>query len=278
MILKNRAEEAANDILRAFENPNDLPKPLSKIFIHRKDRVPCRKWSWRNQLITAIRGHSDARGFRQWETVGRRVKRGEQAFRILSPLTRKVENEETGEDKFLTYGFKGTPVFGLDQTQGDVLPQKDPDVDNWLKSLPLREVADNWGLSVEAYNGQGGRYLGKYLHGEGIALGVENLSTWCHELVHAADDRMGNLKKFGKKWRKETVAELGGAVLLQLLGHQYEADLGGCWEYVNDYAQRAGIDVLKACGRVLDRTCDAVALILDTAEAMSDVQEQMISQ
>src|SRR5208283_4444753 len=97
-------------------------------------------------------------------------------------------------------------------------------------SLPLREVADSWRLSVEAYNGAGGGFLGKYRHGTGIALGIENLSTWCHELVHAADDRNGTLR--GKKIGKETVAELGGAVLLRILGYENEADLGGCWEYI----------------------------------------------
>ncbi len=97
-------------------------------------------------------------------------------------------------------------------------------------------------------------------------LGVENLSTWCHELVHAADDRNGKLK--GPKVSRETVAALGGAILLQMLGYEHEADLGGCWKYIQSYAGDEKIDVLAACGRVLDRTCEAVALILDTAEAL----------
>jgi antirestriction protein ArdC len=105
-----------------------------------------------------------------------------------------------------------------------------------------------------------------YQHGTGIALGVENLSTWCHELVHAADDRNGTLR--GKKVQKETVAELGGAVVLRILGYEHEVDLGGCWEYIQSYAKKEGIDVLAACGAVLDRTCEAVALILDTAEEL----------
>lgn len=262
----NKAEEAAADILRAFENPSNLPKPLAQVFVHRRDGSPCRDWSWRNQLIVAIRGHSEARGFRQWEQAGRRVKTGEKAFRILSPLARKVVDEESEKEKTAVYGFKGTPVFGYDQTEGEPLPNRNFDTDQWLDSLPLREVARAWGLSVAAYNGQGGSYLGAYRHRQGIALGVENLSTWCHELVHAADDRNGKLK--GKKVRKETVAELGGAVLLSILGYEREADLGGCWECIKSYAGEERIDVLAACGRVLDRTCEAVALILDTAEEL----------
>lgn len=270
MRLLNKAEEAAADILTAFENPNELPKPLAQVFVNRKDGSPCRKWSWRNQLIVAIRGHAEARGYRQWEEVGRQVKPGEKAFRILSPMAKKVIDEKTEEERTAIWGFTGTPVFGLTQTEGEPLPDQSEDIRRWLASLPLREVADSWGLSVEAYNGARGAFLGQYRQGKGIALGVENLSTWCHELVHAADDRNGKLR--GKKIRKETVAELGGAALLRVLGYQHEADLGGCWEYIQRYAKKEGIEVLAACGAVLDRTCEAVALILDTAERLQEAK------
>ena len=266
MRLLNKAEEAAADIVKAFENPNELPKPLAQVFVNYKDGSPCREWSWRNQLIVALRGHTEARGYRQWEQVGRQVRPGETAFRILSPLAKKVVDEKTEEERTVVYGFRGTPVFGLSQTEGKPLPDQSEDTCRWLNSLPLRNVAEAWGLSVEAYNGRSGESLGAYRHGSGIELGVENLSTWCHELVHAADDRNGKLK--GKKVSTETVAELGGAVLLSILGYEHEADLGGCWVYIQGYAKREGIDVLAACGAVLDRTCEAVALILDTAEEL----------
>ena len=103
----------------------------------------------------------------------------------------------------------------------------------------------------------------------GGALGVENLSTWAHELVHAADDRLGQLKERGQHWRSETVAELGGAVLLEVLGYETDSDRGGCWEYVTAYATDAGIEPVTACQRVLKRMCEAVALILDTAETLA---------
>jgi hypothetical protein len=223
-----KAEEAADDILRAFRHPTTLPQPLAQIFVHRKDNLPCRSWSWRNQLLVALHGFSDARGFRQWEQVRRRVKKGEKAFRILSPVARTVEDEDTGEKRTILHGFRGTPVFGYEQTEGAALPKGDPATDNWLSSLPLLEVAKSWGLSVEAFSGREARYLGAFSPTTGIALGVKNLSTWAHELVHAADHRNGKLKELGQHWRSEIVAELGGAVLLRILGHEQEADLGGC--------------------------------------------------
>ena len=273
-----KAESAANQILKAFENPSQLPKALAPVFIRRKDNVPCRQWSWSNQLLTAINGHSDARGYRQWQEVGRHVTKGEKSFQILVPLTKKVEvtDKNTGEtsERFAIYGFKSAAVFGLSQTEGKELPEADPEVSRWIESLPLMDVAESWGLSVEAYNGRNGMALGKYRLGQSIVLGVTNLSTWAHEMIHAADDRLGNLKERGQHWRSETVAELGSATLLSVLGDDTEADLGGCREYVTHYAREAGIEPITACQRVLKRTCDAVALILDTAESL---QTEMVT-
>ena len=270
-----KAETAATAILEAFQS-GDLPQSLAPIFIHRKDNVPCRAWSWSNQLITAILGHSDARGYRQWQAVGRHVKKGQRGFPILVPLTKKIEAEDrnTGEStsRFVTYGFKHAIVFGLSQTEGEPIPNGDPEIENWIESLPLVDVARAWGLSVEAYNGEGARYRGKYLHGHAIALGVENLATWAHELTHAADDRCQGGLKGGQHLDQEVVAELGGAVLLTILGHAHDADRGGCWDYIRAYSERAKVEPITVCQRLLKRLCDAVALILDSAESIQDAE------
>ncbi|MBX3415671.1 MAG: hypothetical protein KF708_23500 [Pirellulales bacterium] len=226
--------------------------------------------------MVALHGYSDARGFRQWEAVGRHVRKGQHGFPILVPCTKRFEttDSETGETSQRTalYGFKSAIVFGLSQTEGAELPPADPAALAWIESLPLLDVARSWGLTVETYSGRAGSALGRYRHGQGIALGVENLSTWAHELVHAADDRLGQLVEHGQHWRSETVAELGGAIVLEILGHDAAADRGGCWEYVSAYARDAGLDPLVACQRALKRTCDAVALILSTAEQLTTVE------
>jgi len=157
-----KAESAANVILDAFQNPGQLLAALAPIFITRKADIPCRKWSWNNQLITALMGHGDARGFRQWQKVDRHVMKVERFFTILSPVTKKVKDKQTGEERVAVIGFKGTAVFGYSQTDGEPLPGE-AELNDWLASLPFREVA-----------------------------------------------------------------ELGGAVLLKVLGYDLDADLGGC--------------------------------------------------
>ena len=55
-----------------------------------------------------------------------------------------------------------------------------------MNSLPLIEVARAWGLNVDAYNGLNSAAKGKYVRKTAIAVGVKNLATWDHELIHAA--------------------------------------------------------------------------------------------
>ena len=70
---------------------------------------------------------------------------------------------------------------------------------------------------------------------------------------------------------------MGGAILLEVLGHTVESDRGGCWDYVCRYAERAKLDPVAACQRLLKRTCDAVALILDTAETLGSPAESEVA-
>ena len=103
-----------------------------------------------------------------------------------------------------------------------------------------------------------------------IALGVENLSTWSHELIHAADDRLGTLtKRPGQQLDNEVVAEFGGAVLLECLGFSVESDRGGAFEYIEAYAEKHKKSAIGVCTDLIERTCACVVHILETAEELA---------
>lgn len=265
-------DEVAQRILEAFRHPEQLPQALAPIFIRRNDGVPCRRWSWHNQLLAVLAGTHDARGIRQWNEAGRKVKAGSSAFWILAPCVKKVrEQDMEGEEssRQVLYGFRAVPVFAVEDTEGEPLPEQDDACAQWIEALPLLEVARAWDIQVDAYSHAGQAPLGYYgygLGGKAIMLGVENLSTWTHELIHAADHKLGGLSE--AKWHKEIVAELGGAVLLACLGKESDADLGGAYAYIERHAQTAKKDTVKACIEVLDRVCNCVRLILDTAESL----------
>lgn len=271
-LLGKHTQDVADRIVASFQKPEDLPKALAPVFIHRRDDVPCRKWSWHNQLVAAMSGTTDARGFRQWAEVGRKVKKGCHAIWILAPCIKTIKDkDDAGEEikRQIVYGFRSVPVFRLADTEGEPLPGTDDKYDDWVKELPLLEVAQVWGLNVGTYSGGGHSPLGYFQYGrsgQAVMLGVENLSTWAHEIIHAADYRLPKQKN--QKWRDEIIAELGGAVLLECLGMKYDADLGGAYDYIRHYAKSADMDVVRACIQVLGRVCDCVSLILDTAESL----------
>jgi len=282
MKMYGHAQEVGQRIVKAFQEPEKLSAALAPIFIHRGDDVPCRRWSWHNQLLVALCATVDARGIKQWNQAGRKVKKGSSAIWILAPCVKKVaEKNDQGQEKErqVIYGFRSVPVFAVEDTEGDALPAGDCKYDSWVKELPLTEVAEAWGINVATFSHRGEDPLGYYRYAssgnQAVMLGVENLSTWAHELVHAADHRLTNLK--GEKWHKEIVAELGGAVLLECIGMTHDADLGGAFSYIQSYAQSEKKDVVKACIEVLDRACNCVKLILDTAESATTTQPAELS-
>ena len=278
MKMYGHASEIVQRIVEAFKEPERLPVALAPIFIHRKDDVPCRRWSWQNQLVAALSGTTDARGFRQWGEVKRKVKKGSKAIWILTPCIKHLHgNKDSGEDveRKVLYGFRSVAVFAFEDTEGEALPQSDDRYDTWMQQLPLLEVARSWDITVGTYTGSDATPLGYFRNstsGQAVMLGVENLSTWAHEMVHAADHRLANAHQKTDRAHKEIVAELGGAVLLECLGMSHDADLGGAYSYIQHYAEESKKDTIGACIEVLNRVCECVKLILDTAETVRQQQ------
>jgi hypothetical protein len=267
---RERVTAIANDILAAFES-GELPRALAQLFIHRKVEVPSKHWTWTNRLVAIRRGHVYAAGFRQWQAIGRKVKKGERAFHILAPrITRAKEDDlDRGvkEGDPMTVGFLAVAVFGLSQTEGEPLPGMGDETE-FIDRLPLVEVARSWGLAVSLFAHEDAPdRLGYFASGRGIGLGVKNLSTWAHELIHAADDRRG--QRVAKSLAAEVVAEFGGAILLECLGYTAESDRGGAYSYLRHFCEKEKRNLLGACTELLDRTCACVALILEEAEKLA---------
>ncbi|MBP8123738.1 MAG: hypothetical protein KAZ26_13930 [Caldilineaceae bacterium] len=273
-----KAEETGYKLLEAFQ-AGTVPAALAPLFIRHNQERHCAGWSWTNQLMVALNGYSDARTYKGWQQVGRQVRKGEKAFPILEPVRFQTEDEATGEKRSVLVGFRAGTRFGIEQTEGDSVDALEHPT-AFVDTLPLLGVAKAWGLAVSTYNGKQGTAQGYFRYnsltgqGQTIALGVENLSTWCHELIHAADLRLGNLVEKGQHWASETVAELGGCILLHILGQPDAADDGGAWSYINTYTKANDLDPIMVCIDVLDRTCKAVSHILDAAQQVEEADPQ----
>jgi hypothetical protein len=168
------------------------------------------------------------------------------------------------------------PVFGYEQTEGKARTS-DPKVTEFIENLPFKEVAEKWGLDVSAYNGKENGALGYYIKGQSIGLGTANLSTWAHELAHAADDKIGELDK-STRALSEVCAEFAGAVLLTMAGMEEQADVGGAYEYIKNWAGAENKKTEDACRTVITRVCSIIEKIMTTADETADEMKMGESQ
>jgi hypothetical protein len=180
-------EKACQNLLAMFES-GEMPQAITRTFIAAsKYDKPSNRWSLGNQLIMLAFDTIDARGYDQWQKVGRYVKKGAKAIYILGPCTRKVEksNTETGEkeEKIIVTGFHLIPVFRYEDTEGQELPE----VNYIPKQLPpLYEVAKRFGLSVQYFPKLGGAWGWYSEDQQQITLCTHQEKTFFHELGHAA--------------------------------------------------------------------------------------------
>lgn len=261
-IIKN----AVGTLLDMFQSGN-FPAKVATTIIRKAegDTIPADSWSFANRLLMTAQGTNDARGFRQWQEVGRHVKKGSKAIHIFAPLTKKVKekDETTGEEteKIIVTGFRPIPVFRLEDTDGEPLPKFDytPKV-----YPPFFDVAEKLGVKVE-YKALRSDYYGRYTSGQGkIELCSEDAVVYYHELAHAVHDTFVDLRTC-EKAKKEIVAEFAAVTLCELSGVSGYEWQG--YKYIQHYcADSKPETVLKKIMGVLNDVEKIVAIVLDASE------------
>jgi len=231
--------QTLNAVIDLFKNQELLTDYMAKGFIETKGK-PCEKWSLGNKLCMLIGGTLDARGYNQWQNVGRQVRKGAKAIYILAPLisTRIEIDDKTGakEEIKYVYGFKGIPVFRIEDT--DII-----DAATWEKQVfkpkevpPLMDIAKRLNIPVvyeETRSGEHGSYNPLR---DSITLCTEDQCTFFHELGHAIHGRLlkknGEKLKFGQDTDQEVIAELFAAVVARIYNLNYDKF---AWTYIAGY-------------------------------------------
>jgi len=264
-----KVEKAIKQLLECFQS-GKLPAAIARTVIQKRSGggKPSDRWSLGNNILMLIHGTNDARGYRQWEDVGRRVKKGAKAFYILGPCTKKKvvkvtdENgEEKEEEKVIITGFKAIPVFRYEDTEGKEIPM----VDYAPKDLPpLINVARKFGIEIQ-YAPFSEKFFGCYNPGAKlITLCTHDVKTFFHELAHAVHGTFKTLKT-GQDRDQEIIAETVAAVLCQL----YDVDgyIPHSYSYIAGYAQSKSADeTVKAIMKVLADVERILNIILAAAE------------
>ena len=217
--LTAKAREVVDRLVAAFDEPEKLVDTIARAALI-PNTSPCMKWGPTNRFLVALHGTSDARGFRQWQEAGRNVRKGAKALHILVPRFRKVTDEKDGEEeRQILIGFVSAPVFAVEDTDGDPLPETVPPM------IPrLQRVADALGIPVTYAGAPSERIYGIYQGGpRRITLYTHDVATAYHELVHALHHRTGKLRPGREEAARrdnEIVAEIGAAVLVNIFEGQ----------------------------------------------------------
>jgi antirestriction protein ArdC len=117
-------------------------------------RATFHRYSFGNCLLIAQQAPAATQvaGFKSWQALGRQVRKGEKAIRIMAPMSVKRENVDTGEVERVPF-FRAVPVFDVAQTDGEPLPEvpREPITgDSHARYLePLTAHAASLGFTVE---------------------------------------------------------------------------------------------------------------------------------
>ena len=256
---RDRAGAELEKIVRLFST-TQLPDLCAKALVNAPEK-PSSKWSLGNQLLMLLAGTADARGYRQWQDVGRHVRHGSKAFYILGPVfvKKRLESADPNEDEEIEVlvGFRGLPVFRAEETEGAELPSYKP-----RDPPPLLEVAERFGMRVNYLRLSAGIYGVTDYERQVITLATEDWTVFWHELAHAIHRSDEPKTVHGQEPEAETVAQLVAATLARLYGRP---DDSFSWTYVASQAQSSSPKQVGAlCMRVLDRAKKVLDLIYPT--------------
>ncbi|CAN5720936.1 hypothetical protein BH23CHL2_BH23CHL2_19640 [soil metagenome] len=190
------------------------------------------RYSYSNVLMIMAQKPDATRlaGYRQWQQLGRQVKRGERGIRILAPYRRRIV-EQPGDDEedeaatYVTRGFGVATIFDVSQTEGEPLPEPpspqelegEHAASFWLADR-LREHLEEKGvlLQLTELGGPKGTYH-PLLRRIQLQVGMspdQTAKTLCHETAHFAADHTAGVHRRDA----ETVAEASSYVVLRHYG------------------------------------------------------------
>lgn len=256
--MSTKVKSVLDGIVEQFKT-GDIPEAITIAMFPAPENLPSSNWSLLNRTVMFISGTLDARGYKQWQSVNRYVKKGSTAVYILVPLFKKKSEDGYKDDQILT-GFTAKPVYRSEDTDGEPLDYEQIE----LPELPLITRAKEWGLSVRAVPGIY-RYYGYYSQiKKEIVLASPDESVLFHELAHHADKLIKGKLISGQDPLQEITAELAAATLCRLVGKQCNS-LGNSYKYIEQHANTLNLSAHTATLKVLSNTEKILNLILCSA-------------
>jgi hypothetical protein len=281
------AKEVMNGLVKKITTDKVVKYARYRLFSDDIPSIPRFKWSRANQFVLLLEDTFDARGYKQWASVGRTIKKGAKAIHILAPnvisrdkLDEKgnpiIEKGKPVQDKFCV-GFRTINVFKVEDTEGEPLNYDENltwDIGGLkikgkdIESLPLINIARALNVNVQFGFTDGflEGYFSTKVFSNGkeekvITLGTDEKIVFLHELSHAIDSILpgqNNEKEF-----KEVVAELSAAFLASFYNVSFNLD-----------NVKAYIEVYTGKKHVFQRITEALDRVEEIAEYVFAFEEK----
>lgn len=268
--MKNQhVQDAINKVVETLKTGN-IEMIAYAVFESQKG-YPSDSWSFLNRLIMFCSGTEDARGFRQWNQAGRRLKKGTKAFYITVPglvkTKKKIINENGEEEDERRRVYMPKPVYRFEDTTGT--PREE---DGFKPEIPanLSQVAEGLGLEIKAKRFTGGTYGYFSASQKEIALMSPELDVFLHELAHGVDNKINGELKGGQDSNQEIIAELAAEVVGYLLGRKLN---GRSRDYITGYSGGSWKPVFA----LLSRVNSVVSYIVEKAQIKEGAAPSSIS-
>ena len=180
-------------------------------------------YSFYNTITIMVQGGTIAQSFHGWKKLKRSVKKGVHSkISIYRPFFKKVKDEKTGEEKQKLVGFGLSPVFDIEQTEGEDLKYDHNSQDNIDCSYEGMKAAavSEWKLEVvEAVTGKARGFTdGKKITISSMSNNTDKVKTLIHEIAHCRMEHVGNSKTSGAK---EVEAEGAAYLAMSYVGIDY---------------------------------------------------------
>lgn len=231
------------------------------------------KYSTNNQFLLSCYGASQVAGFRQWQKLKRKVKKGEKALRILAPSSFWINREDikgtpqiirevkkNGVTMCKVLYFKDVPVFDISQTEGEPIA-KGMTTQSDITLNPLLETASRLGYTVD--NKPMPISTGGYISGNDIFLNsnlaeIEHIGTVIHELAHGL---LNHIEKGTERELAEQQAEAVTYIVAQHYGIKRNSEF-----YLKSWKLSESIkdtleEVSKASSKIIETIQESISYI-----------------
>ncbi len=257
-------EKAVQNLMQMFREQS-FPEQIALTIIRRREddpliKMPCQKYSLGNQLIMFFIGKTELCGtYKQWQAVGRQVRKGSRAFPIFAPITKSItEKDDAGQEteKTRLLGFRPIPVFPVEMTDGEMLEKYDykPEV-----LPPFYDVCEKLGITVYWKPASRPAYGWYSPASDSITMQSTDWAVFYHEACHSIRERIANTKDIATE---EIIAELTSAVLMAMNGiNSYQKQ---AYEYIRNYCEDKSPDkVLQVIFKSLNAVEEVVNIVLN---------------